>query len=297
MIASLRSGKLASALLVGLVALNGDVQAQGVSGLTGGGGPLEIEADEGIEWRRGDQVYIARGNATATRGDVTVKAKRLIAHYRTQSDGDGTKIHRIVAEQNVRLISSQDRAFGDRGVYNLDKAVMVLTGRNLRFETGEQRITAEDSLEYWTARKLAIARGGAVAVNAGRRISAEILAAHLAGSDAAHGASTPEVARIEAFDNVRMESGSSFVRGDKAVYIGATRMATLYGNVRVARGDNQLSGGYAEVNLETGVSRLLGAPPDAKAKARVRGLIRPEDDGLAAPNTDGGGRQKTGGGQ
>ncbi|MDZ7712400.1 MAG: hypothetical protein U5L06_04485 [Rhodovibrio sp.] len=53
-------------------------------GLVGGSGegPLEIDASDGIEWRRDEQVYIARGNATASRGGVTVAGDRLIAHYR-----------------------------------------------------------------------------------------------------------------------------------------------------------------------------------------------------------------------
>ena len=32
--------------------------------------PVEINADQGIEWRRDDQVYVARGNATAKRGSL-----------------------------------------------------------------------------------------------------------------------------------------------------------------------------------------------------------------------------------
>jgi lipopolysaccharide export system protein LptA len=59
-------------------------------------------------------------------------------------------------------------------------------------------------------------------------------------------------------------------------------VATLVGDVKISRGENQLNGGYAEVNLNTGVSRLLGAPPDSDAKARVRGLLRPRKDGLDA---------------
>ncbi len=46
------------------------------------GGPIEVTAVDGIEWRQQDQVVIARGEARATRGGVTVEADRLIARYR-----------------------------------------------------------------------------------------------------------------------------------------------------------------------------------------------------------------------
>jgi lipopolysaccharide export system protein LptA len=54
------------------------------------------------------------------------------------------------------------------------------------------------------------------------------------------------------------------------VYSAATGMARLLGQVRITRGDNQLNGQEAIVNLRTGVARLVSAPG-----ARVQGLILP----------------------
>jgi len=45
--------------------------------LSNSSAPIEIEADEGIEWRRNEKVYIARGKARAARGDLEVKAVEL----------------------------------------------------------------------------------------------------------------------------------------------------------------------------------------------------------------------------
>ena len=44
--------------------------------------PLNIEADNGIEWQQNNRLYIARGNARATRGQATVFADTLMAFYR-----------------------------------------------------------------------------------------------------------------------------------------------------------------------------------------------------------------------
>src|SRR5512132_1108324 len=55
-------------------------------GNTGSALPVAIEADQGVEWRQNEQVYIARGNATAKRGDTTIRADALYAHYRKTAD-------------------------------------------------------------------------------------------------------------------------------------------------------------------------------------------------------------------
>ncbi|MGH6979764.1 MAG: LptA/OstA family protein, partial [Stellaceae bacterium] len=44
--------------------------------------PVDIAADNGIEWRQADHVYIARGNVKAVRGNVTVYADEMHAYYR-----------------------------------------------------------------------------------------------------------------------------------------------------------------------------------------------------------------------
>ena len=46
--------------------------------------PIEINADDGIEWQRDARAYIARGNARAVQGDVAIHAETLIAYYRDQ---------------------------------------------------------------------------------------------------------------------------------------------------------------------------------------------------------------------
>ena len=274
-----KSLAIAGALVAALGLHPVQARAQGISGLTGGGETLEIEADDGIAWRRQDKVYVARGNATATRGDLTVEAATLRAHYREPDDGGGTEIYRIEAETDVKLSTPRETAHGATGVYDLDQAVMVLRGGDLRLVSGAETITARDSLEYWTERDLAVARGNAVArrtMKGGeRRVAAEILAAHLRDGNG-------DLERIEAFENVRVASPTTFARGDKGVYVADDQVATLVGDVKISRGENQLNGGYAEVNLATGVSRLLGAPPNSDARARVRGLLRPREDGLDA---------------
>ncbi len=291
-----RAGALALALAAWLLALPAGAQTLDLNQ----GGPIEITANDGIEWRQFEQVVVATGAARAVRGGVTIDADRLIARYRPRggaaaaaqpgaSPVSGSEIWRLEAEGRVRITSATERAEGERAVYDIDQAVMVLSGRGLSLQMPDQRIVARDSLEYWPQRRMAVARGAAVVVTTDdRRITADTLVAHfletappagarpaapagaaLPGLPAADGNS--RIDRVEAFDAVEIRTADEVVRGDRGSYSPATGMARLVGDVRITRGDNQLNGQEAIVNLRTGVSRLVSAPGQ-----RVQGLVVPQ---------------------
>ncbi|MGE0719215.1 MAG: LptA/OstA family protein [Alphaproteobacteria bacterium] len=234
--------------------------------------PLEVTAEDGIEWRRDEKVYVARGNARAARGDLSVTADVLTARYREDADGK-IEVYSIEAEGNVRLASADSVVSGDRAVYDIDKAVLLVTGGNLRAETPKAVVTARDSLEYWDQRRVIVARGDAVAVEGDRRVEADRLTGYLRGADAAESG----IYQVEAEGNVRLTTPAEIVRAAKAVYNLDKEIATLTGGVKITRGQNQLNGDSAEVNLKTGVSRLMGNPSATGAgDGRVHTLIIPD---------------------
>ncbi len=272
-------------------------QAQGIDMTRGGA--VDITADNGIEWRRDEQIVIAQGNARATRGGVTVTADRLIARYRPRrgaaaaqrsSGGDtglggANEIYRLEARGHVVITTATDRATGEQATYDMDQAVLVMTGSNLSITSKEQTLTARDSLEYWSQRHMAVARGDAVARDTENRvIRADVLVGYFKPDNAAQtpAARTPanarpggntRVDRIEAFGNVEVRTATEVLRGDRGVYSPDQGIARVAGNVRITRGQDQLNGSLAETNLNTGVSRLLAAPGD-----RVEGVIIRESD-------------------
>lgn len=248
----------------------------------GGDAPLTIQAKNGIEWNREARKYIARGDAVAMRNQATVRADVLTAFYRKKSGDDGQDIYRVDATGNVRITSNDQTALGDKGVYDVDKAVFVLTGKNLRFLSEQRTLTARDSLEYWEAKRLAVARGDAVLVDRDQRLYADILTAHLTedggagvksvgGKSAAGGKQTgpsdSEIRQVDAFGNVHVSLRKAIIRGDRGVYVPKTNIATICGNVRITSGKNQLNGECAEVNLHTSIYRLTG---------RAQGLVIPK---------------------
>lgn len=227
--------------------------------------PLEIEADDGIEWRRDEQSLVATGNVLVVRGGTELRADTVGARYRPRKSGKGDEVYRVDASGNVRILSDGVRAFGDSAAYDLDQGVFVLSGGQPRLETGETKITANRNLEYWEAKQLAVARGGAVAVSGARKLSAEVLSAYVGeGEDG-----ELELKRLEAVGKVRLISTDIVALGEEAVYDAVTGIATLCGNVDITRGQNRMRGKCAEVNLNTGVSRLLGGG------GRIKGLVQP----------------------
>ena len=265
------AGRCAALALLGPLLLGAPAAAQGLKGLQSGDLPLEINAEEGIEWRRNEQLYIARGNAEAIRGELTLYADVMTAHYGKTGAG-GTDIDRIDVEGNVRIVSPSATIYGDRGAYDVANGVLVLVGDNLRLVAGNDIITARDSLEYWEVKKLAVARGDAVAVREDKRIQADVLSAHFA-PDAEDNL---VLTRIDAFGNVRIATATDFARGDRGVYYVDREFATLSGAVRITREENQMNGEYAEIDMKTGISRMLAGAPGTKTTARVQGLLVPK---------------------
>jgi lipopolysaccharide export system protein LptA len=261
--------------------------------LTGqdGGKPVGIEAENGIEWQQNNHVYIARGHATATRGDGRVEADTLSAYYRAagpvqqaaaskdaKSDpfsGGSTEIYRIEADGNVRFTTPTQTLTGDRAVYDIDTALLVVTGKHLQLETPRQTITARDSFEWYDTKQIGVARGDAVATRDDRHVRADVLTA-VAEKEPNGGT---RISRIDANGNVIVTSPGQIARADAGVYNLDTGIATLSGHVRLTRGENELRGRYAVVDLNRNVSRLLSAPPGAKMAGgrpeRVEGLLVP----------------------
>ena len=110
-------------LLLTALMLPGLAAAQGID--MSRGGPVDITANDGIEWRQVEQVVVARGNARAARDGTTVDAARLLARYRPQAGqaapaqpgetplNGGNEIWRMEAEGNVKIFTTTQSAVND----------------------------------------------------------------------------------------------------------------------------------------------------------------------------------------
>jgi lipopolysaccharide export system protein LptA len=175
----------AAAMLLALgLAILPLARAQAQLGTTDNSVPVNIQSDSGIEWQQNQQVYIARGNALATRGPATIKADTLIAHYRearpgTANAGSNTEIYRVEALGNVVITRDTRTVVGDRADYDIDQGIGIVTGKALKMTSLTDTVTARDALEWYDTKDIAVARGDAVAVHNGRTIKGDILTAYM----------------------------------------------------------------------------------------------------------------------
>jgi lipopolysaccharide export system protein LptA len=261
---------LALATVVATLLASPATLAQDLGDTTGNSG-IGIIADE-LEVRQEEKLYIARGNAMVEQDGATVKADILTAPYAEDAQGKN-QVTRVTAQGKVEINSDTSTAFGDVGVYEVKRQVAVLKGQNLRFTSNEDTITARDSLEFWQLKNLAVARGNAVAKREQQEIRADVLTALIKkGKDG-----KTSVQRIGAEGNVMIITPTEIVQAKRGVYDVVREVATLDGGVKITRGENQLNGQRAEINMKTGVSRLLSG-----STGRVQGLIIPKD----APKLD-----------
>lgn len=227
--------------------------------------PIEISAGEGLEWRRNDKVLVAAGGVVLTRGTLKLEADSVSAWYREAKDGKDQEVYRIDAVGKVRLTSDGVKGFGESAAYDLDQGVFVLSGGKPRFEAEQLVVTAAQSLEYWEVKQLAVARGDAVAENGDRKIGADVISAYVQSAEGGR----MELNRVEAIGGVQISTPDDSAKGNEAVYDAKSGIATLCGNVEIRRGASVLKGKCAEVNLNTGVSRLIGGG------GSVKGLVQP----------------------
>ncbi len=82
--------------------------------------------------------------------------------------------------------------------------------------------------------------------------------------------------RVEAYGHVVVRTPTEIVTGDRGVYLPDTGLAHIIGNVHITKGENQLNGAAAVVNMKTGLATLTQAPG-----GRVQGLVVPNGSGGA----------------
>ncbi|QCE33843.1 hypothetical protein FAI41_08795 [Acetobacteraceae bacterium] len=235
------------------------------------------------------------GGARGIRKGITLDADTLIGYLRKKApldpvtkmplsqprpedqDSDGDQdLYRIEAIGHVHIFNQKDQAWGDHGIYDMDKGIMLLTGKKLRVVSAKEFITARDVMEYYPDTHISIARGDAtVTTNEGKRITADIIKS-IGYSDeekAKLGPNPPDLDRAFGWGDVTIRTPTQTAVGDRGVYLFGPELARLMGHVRVTQGQNQNNGSQAIVNMKTGISRMLPGGNDP-----VQGLIVPNEN-------------------
>jgi lipopolysaccharide export system protein LptA len=249
-------------------------------GQSGGRGqPIDITANDTLEWHEKDQQFIARGKAAAKQGDVTVNGDTLTADY-DKTEKSNMDIYRLTAEGHVTVLANGNVMTGDKAVYDVRAGKAVMTGENLTLKMPDQTITAKNSFTYDSNKNQAQANGAAKVVRAnGDTMTADSMSAFFAKDSQGQN----KLERMTADGHLVLTNPTERMTGNSGVYTESTQIATVTGNVHIMRGPNTLDGDHAEMNMQTNISKIFSGGPGGGQEQRVHGIFYPGSDKHSAP--------------
>lgn len=221
-----------------------------------------IEADNALEWNQSERYYLATGNAYAEQGSQIIEADRIQAFYNSEEDGGNITL--VKANGDVRMRDDTQSAKGETLDYDVKTGIYKLTGTALEVVSPDATARSNQILEFFTTENKMRAVGEAIVqLPDGRILEADDIQIqnHEDGS----------IDQIDANGNVHiiMENARSAM-ADMAVYTQKEGTALLTGNVTISEGGNILNGQKAEIDFNSGISRMLSS-----GKSRVTGVFKP----------------------
>jgi len=257
-------------LLISL-ALVSSVAAYAASPIPSSSQPVTITAAKSLEWDRKAKTYTARQNVVATQGAASLHSDLLVAHY---DDTHGKPdIKTMEAVGHVTINSPPYTAYGDHGVYDVKTGNAVLTGKDLKIISADSTLTAKEKIVYNSSENKMTAVGEPKAVKGEDTITADTMSAVFAKDNT--GKLTAN--KITAHGHVVIITSAQTAEGDDGVYDVSTQKAVLTGNVTLLQDKNSLNGTRADVDMNTGISRLSGTG-NAATEGRVTGTFYPQQD-------------------
>jgi lipopolysaccharide export system protein LptA len=256
--------------IIALLFIASPVQAQGLESMENSGEPIEITAEQALEWDRQNRLYIATGDVIITQGEVTLNADKVVAEYADDGNGGNIDLTILTATGNVIIRNTDSTVTGDQAVYDVRTGQAVVTGDNLALTTPQQVVKAKESLEYNTVTGEAKAVGDAQVVSGTDTLAAQSITAFFQKDEAT---GQQSLNRAQAEGGVKITTPEETITGNSGTYDAPANTATITGNVKIVRGPNTLEGNRATVNLATNVSQLFGG---GSMDTRVKGVFFPE---------------------
>jgi len=132
--------------------------------------PIEVTADNALEWDRANMVFTAKGNAMISQGNSAINATNITAKYseiddeiniqsvvaepnatlkqptetltanKINADFKDGVLSTITATENVILKTDKETLRGNKATYNAIKRTIIVTG-NVRIEQGDNILT------------------------------------------------------------------------------------------------------------------------------------------------------------
>ena len=222
---------------------------------------IKVEADESIEYFEKQKIYVASGNAKASKGNFSIKAERITAFLGKTKNSNITDIE---ANGNVIIKNQNTTAKSNFATYNFKNKFIILKGNNQSIESRKFRLLSRYFISFDDINKIANSEGdvklflsGPISINASRinanfdKINNNLISANAKG-------------------NVKIKTKSETISSNSAKYDSNTDIISLKGNVIIKRNRGVLTGEKGYMNLKTRKSKIVSS----KSK-RVKGIFKP----------------------
>jgi lipopolysaccharide export system protein LptA len=235
--------------------------------------PIAIDAAGSLVWQQSDKTYHAIGDASATRGMLNVKGDELIAHYVEQNGQN--EVQFLEANGHVIINDNGTVATAPHGQYNMVTGDMDLIGQDLHItDTKNETLSANQHLQFNDKTGKAFAQGNPVMTRPDRKLVSDKLDGQFKKDETGNW----QLQTGTAIGHVVITTGigtpnPSVSMSDNAFYDAEHNTALLTGNVRLTRGQNQMNGDRAEIDMNTGLSRLLPSADANSPDHRVRAIL------------------------
>lgn len=140
------TARIAMAALLALsgAATTAFAQTERMTGLKlSGDQPIQIESDR-FEVDENQSLATFTGNVSVVQGETVMKAGRMKVFYKSDGGSATTgsaDIDRLEVEDGIYVKSETQVATGDRGTFDMDSEVLVLSGNEVVLSEGDNVIT------------------------------------------------------------------------------------------------------------------------------------------------------------
>ena len=222
---------------------------------------FRVEADQSIEYYEKQKIYVASGNAKASKGKFSINAQKITAFM---SKTKSSSLTHIEANGDVIIMDQYTTAKSSFATYNFKNKFIILKGNNQSIESRKFRLLSKNFISFDDINKIANSEGdvklflsGPISITAKRvdanfdKINNNLISANAKG-------------------NVKIKTKSETISSNSAKYNSSTDIISLKGNVIIKRDRGILTGEKGYMNLKTRKSKIVSS----KSK-RVKGIFKP----------------------
>ncbi len=223
---------------------------------------LIIEADTSIEYFEDKKIYIATGNAIATKGNFILKAKNIKAFMMKNSSDQ--KVKKIIAKGNVIIKKDQEIAKSDIADYDFDSKIILLNGKYQSFKNSKLKIESTGFIKFDDFNKKAYSRENVKLYlqNSTKIFSNELKALFKKDDDS--------IIYAEALGNVKIITKLETIICNSAKFENKDGVVTLIGGVKIKKGNSIIIGEKGVINLNSGKSKIF-----SNKSKRIKGVFSP----------------------